>query len=147
ILAAPDFFAASAVGINCQSGFLVFDRGGQVRVLPHDPQHRACHVWPGSWDPKYDDVEFVPPPGSLLEGLLNGSFFGDGDAIQKQDLLAEMAGGGGLGESTRLAQPKAIILLGGDADNGKSQLLFCLKALLPSNAVTSIPAHMLTNEH
>jgi putative DNA primase/helicase len=58
-----------------------------------------------------------------------------------------MAGAAVLGHATRLAQPKAIILLGGDADNGKSQLLFCLKALLPSNAVTSIPAHMLTNEH
>jgi phage/plasmid-associated DNA primase len=146
ILADPGFFEDAATGVNCASGFLVFDEIGRVSVLSHNPQHRTRHVLAAHWDPKYDSTEFIPASDSLLGRLLNGSFAGDDDARLKQDILGEAAGSAVLGHGTKLRQPKAVILLGRDADNGKSQYLNALCGLLPASARSSIPAHKMTND-
>ena len=44
-----------------------------------------------------------------------------------------------LGAATRLVEPKAVVLKGEAAENGKSQVLDLLRALLPKAAVASIP--------
>jgi P4 family phage/plasmid primase-like protien len=147
ILADPGFFDGAAIGVNCASGFLAFDEIGRVSVLSHHPQHRVRHVLRGFWDPKYDSIGFIPPPDSLLGRLLNGSFAGDEDATLKQDVLGEASGSAMLGHGTKLTQPKAVVLLGHDADNGKSQILNALSGLLPASARASIPPHKMTNEH
>jgi P4 family phage/plasmid primase-like protien len=144
ITANPGFFESAATGINCASGFLAFDGTGQVSVLPHDRQHRARHVLSAHWDPKYDSPLFTLPAGSLLDRLLGGSFLGDDDAALNQDLLGEAFGSASLNHGTKLKQPKCVILLGRDADNGKSQVLHALCGLLPADARTAIPAHKLT---
>ena len=41
---------------------------------------------------------------------------------------------------TRVGQPKAVILAGATAENGKSQILDLFRGLLPPDAVASIPA-------
>jgi hypothetical protein len=40
ILAQPDFFAASALGINATNGFITFDCDHNPRLILHSPDHR-----------------------------------------------------------------------------------------------------------
>ena len=75
---------------------------------------------------------------SLLEKLLEGCFRNDGDKQAKIDLLAEVAGIAALGLATKLIKPKALVLKGELAENGKSQVLDVLRSLLPRSAVSSI---------
>jgi hypothetical protein len=49
----------------------------------------------------------------LLGRLLGGVFKDDDDEAEKRKLLAEIGGSAALGCSTRLRQPKAIVLKGG----------------------------------
>jgi len=104
--------------------------------LPHSPEHRQRHVIPGRWEP--DSAEEIPD-GSLLAQLLCGSFEGDDDAGAKIDLLREIAGAAVLGYGPKLTAPKAAVLLGRTAENGKSQILDLLRGLLPPGAVSSVP--------
>ena len=135
MLSDPHFFDGPPAGINCQSGFISFD-GGSLRLLPHAPEHRQRHVIPARWEP---DAPGEIPDGSLLGQLLRGSFEGDDDAGDKIDLLAEIAGAAALGYGPSHTSPKAVVLLGRTAENGKSQVLDLLRGLLPPGAVSSVP--------
>jgi hypothetical protein len=135
ILSAPNFFEARRVGINCQTGFITFEQG-TPQLLPHDPEHRQRHVIPARWEPG-GSPEI--PDGSLLARLLHGSFEGDDDANKKIDLIAEIAGAAALGHGPKHTAPKAVVLLGRTAENGKSQILDLLRGLLPLGAVSSVP--------
>jgi hypothetical protein len=152
ILARPDFFAGAAVGINCAAGFITFSRDGEPSLVPHDPAHRCRHVLKGGWsDGTITDAEelfliFKLLGVSLLARLLEGLFRGDEDAGDKRQLLAEIAGAAALGYGTKLRQPKAVILEGKTAENGKSQVLDLFRGLLPSEAVASIPAAKMGDE-
>jgi phage/plasmid-associated DNA primase len=64
---------------------------------------------------------------------------GDPDAEDKISLIAEIAGAAALGYGPRHAAPKAAVLLGRTAENGKSQILDLLRGLLPAGAVSSVP--------
>jgi len=91
-----------------------------VRECRHRNQHRCRHTLPGHWQP---GASGTPPAGSLLARLLAGSFKGDPDAEAKCALLAEVCGAAALGYATRLMQPRAVVLHGKTAENGKSQVL------------------------
>jgi P4 family phage/plasmid primase-like protien len=130
----PDYFDETARGINCSSGFIQFDPSGVPSLVPHDPDHRCRHVLPGSWR----DNQEVRWEGSLLDQLLSGCFEGDSDRSAKIDLLGEVAGCAALGHSTRLPAPKAVVLHGQTAGNGKSQILELIRGLLPREAVSAI---------
>jgi phage/plasmid-associated DNA primase len=134
-LSEPQFFEPVPIGINCQSGFIAFDEG-ERRLVPHDPNYRQRHVLQGRWEPG-GPAEI--PGGSLLSRLLRGSFEGDDDANEKIDLIAEIAGAAALGHGTRHIAPKAAVLLGHTAENGKSQVLDLLRGLLPAGGVSSVP--------
>ena len=152
------FFAKTsvAVGINCTSGFISIDATGAATLTPHDPEHRQRHVLPHSWAPPEadedeedgdDDLTYVDAPsGSLLHALLEGVFRDDPDALEKKVLLQEIAGVAALGYSTRMTTPRAIVLWGKTAENGKSQVLQILRGLLPESAVVTIPADKLADE-
>lgn len=141
--AVPDFFENPAMGINCASGFITFDANGKPSQLRHAPEHRARHTLPGRWvDGAFDRV----PPDSNLSRLLNGCFAGDDDAPQKIDLLAEVAGVAALGYATASREPKAVVLYGMTAENGKSQILDLMRGLLPSSAVSAITAAKMSDE-
>jgi putative DNA primase/helicase len=135
MLIKPAFFDARPAGINCQNGFISFEEGGP-RLLPHSRKHRQRHVIPARWQPG-SSAEI--PAGSLLARLVRGSCEGDDDANAKIDLLAEIAGAAALGYGPRHTAPKAAVLLGRTAENGKSQVLDLLRGLLPPGAVSSVP--------
>ncbi len=136
MLSEPAFFEGRRVGINCRSGFISFEVGGPAKLLPHSPEHRQRHVLSGCWE-HGSPAELTD--GSLLARLLRGSFEGDEDADQKIDLLGEIAGAAALGHAAKHTAPKAVVLLGRTAENGKSQILDLLRGLLPPSAVSSVP--------
>jgi 5S rRNA maturation endonuclease (ribonuclease M5) len=133
VLARKDFFAEAALGINCMSGFIAFPEAGTPTLVPHSSKHRCRHVLPGHWpaSPRQSG-------SAMLATLLDGCFKGDEDKAGKIDLLGELAGAAALGIATRLIAPKALVLLGEQAENGKSEVLNAVRALLPPEAVTSV---------
>ena len=137
------FFEKAAIGINCASGFVRFSRDGKADRETHDPDHRCRHVLPGRWSP---DTVGRPASGSLLAQLLGGVFQRDEDADAKIDLLAEIIGGAALGYATKLRQPRAVILKGETAENGKSQILDLARGLLPASAICSVTAARMGDE-
>lgn len=143
MLTRPDFFNQRATGINCASGFIAFNEAGTPRLEKHDPEHRCRHTLPGSWS---ISVPTAPVQGSMLYKLLDGVFRGDDDAPAKIDLLAEVIGAAALGYATCLRQPRAAILKGEKAENGKSQILDLARSLMPENAICSISAARMTDE-
>src|SRR5262249_18498522 len=46
-LAKPDFFREHLPGINCESGFIVFDGEGVPKLEKHSSDHRQQHVLAG----------------------------------------------------------------------------------------------------
>jgi P4 family phage/plasmid primase-like protien len=143
LCAMPGFFDAPRAGINCASGFIRFDAEGGPRLEPHHRQHRCRHTLPGRWQP---GASGTPPAGSLLAKLLTGSFKGDTEAQAKCALLAEVCGAAALGYATRLMQPRAVVLHGKTAENGKSQVLELARGLLPASAICSVPASKMGDE-
>ena len=123
------------MGINCASGFIRFDDHGTPRLEPHHPDHRCRHTLPGHWPTTFGAAQRQT---SLLNTLLEGCFRDDVDKEEKIDLLAEVAGIAALGLATKILKPKALVLKGELAENGKSQILDVLRALLPKSAVASI---------
>lgn len=142
MLLEKSFFKNAPTGINCANGFIVLD-AGEPRLLPHSPDHRARHTLPGKWGVFISDEQYR---NSRLNTLLTGVFQGDEDADQKRDLLAEIAGVAALGYATKIASPKAAILKGEMAGNGKSQVLDTIRAMLPPDAVSSIPPVKFSDE-
>ncbi len=138
-----EFFKKPSIGINCASGFIRIEKNGFATLLPHDPKHRHRHTLPGHWN---ENAPARPPEGSLLHKLLEGVFRGDEDVGEKIDLLAEIAGIAALGCATRLAQPRAVILKGETAENGKSQILDLARVLLPPSALSSVSASRMGDE-
>ncbi|EFH12952.1 DUF5906 domain-containing protein [Pseudoroseomonas cervicalis] len=143
MLAAPNFFVDAPAGINCASGFIEFERDGTPTIKPHSPEQRARHTLPGRYPAKIAPDQRA---ASLMTKLLQGCFKGDEDAEAKINFLGEIAGAAATGWSTRLTKPKAIILKGETAENGKSQILDLLRGLLPDTAICSIPPQKLADE-
>ena len=143
MLASSEFFTNRPTGINCANGFIRFNTDGTPMLDAHDPDHRCRHTLPGSWAP---GSEATIPDGSLMAHLLGGIFKGDADADAKVDLLAEIAGAAALGYGTKLLQPRAVILKGETAENGKSQVLDVTRALLPTSAICSVTAARVGDE-
>lgn len=132
------FFSSAARGMNCVSGFIAFDVDGAPVLLPHAPDHRCRYVLRGRWPSEISDEK---AERSLLSALFRGVFFGDTDADKKIDLVGEVAAGAALGIATRLVQPRALVLFGAAAENGKSQVLDLMRQMLPVEAVSAIPLH------
>jgi P4 family phage/plasmid primase-like protien len=78
--------------------------------------------------------------------LLRGSFADDNDATDKILLLAEVAGAAMLGYATQILAPKAVILKGITAENGKSQILDMVRGLLPPEAVSAVPISKFSDD-
>jgi P4 family phage/plasmid primase-like protien len=143
LVAQPDFFEAVPIGINCAAGFIRFAEDGTPGIEPHHRDHRCRHTLPGRWR---SGGNGLPPAGSLLGRLLGGVFRGDDDMADKMALLAEVCGAAALGYATRLMQPRAAILKGETAENGKSQILDLARGLLPPSAICSVTAARMGDE-
>jgi phage/plasmid-associated DNA primase len=95
---------------------------------------------PGNWFPgRYDGTL---PQGSLL---LTGSFLNDPDTAEKIELIEEIAGVTISGHGTKLTSPKAIVLLGREAENGKSQILDTRCGVLLADAVSHVSPGTIGN--
>jgi len=147
MLAEPDFFKLAPVGINCASGFIRFAADGTPNLEPHHSDHHCRYVLKGKWYGSLPTDELALAAFSPLLGqLLQGVFEGDLDAKEKVALLQEVAGAAATGHGTKLREPKAVILKGETAENGKSQILDLLRSLLPPEAAASIPAAKMSEE-
>jgi phage/plasmid-associated DNA primase len=142
--AEPNFFAGAQVGVNCASGFILFGLDGKPRLEPHHPNHRCRHVIAGYWQP--GTVMEEPPEGTLLHKLMFGVFKGDMDATDKRKLIAEACASAATGYATKLRRPRAVVLLGESAENGKSQILELSRRALPPSAVSAISAAKLSDQ-
>lgn len=134
-----DFFREPAIGIPCLNGFIRLGEEG-AELVPHHKKHLNRHVLPVKWDERACSKA---PEGSLLSQYLEGVFRDDLEAAQKRMALAEIAGVVLSGYATRLSSPKAVILYGPSAANGKSQFQALLRSLVPDSAqVTLNPSHL-----
>ena len=144
LLGDGDFFENEPViGVNCRNGFVAIDPSGNVELRPHDPKYRCRHMIDAVWDPWFAEAAEDPPRSSLLSKLLFGCFGEDVDFEDKCRFVAEIVGAAATGCITRLPRPRAVIFYGPRAQNGKSALLDVLRAMLPSDAVSAIPANEL----
>ncbi|MGE0190132.1 MAG: phage/plasmid primase, P4 family [Steroidobacteraceae bacterium] len=141
LLTEETFFTDAPVGINCRSGFIRFAPDGSAQIEPHEREHRCRHTLPGHWQ-----ADYSVSGNKLLDQLLHGVFHGDADADQKTSLLAEVCGSAALGYATKLIQPRAVILKGERAENGKSQILDLARGLLPVSAISSVTAARMGDE-
>jgi P4 family phage/plasmid primase-like protien len=148
MVARPEFFGSGPPGINCASGFISFAADGTPRLEAHNPEHRRRHVLRGHWSLDHREIDYEVGLAffSRLLALLEGVFRNDADAAQKMELVQEIAGAAALGYGTKLLQPKAVILAGKTAENGKSQILDLLRGLLPPEAIASVPAGKMSDE-
>jgi phage/plasmid-associated DNA primase len=148
MLAAPGFFDEWPNGINCEAGFIRIGPDGAARLEAHERDHRCRQVLPGHWvPPQPGEDRLAPAPGSLLGRFLRGCFGGDRDERDKVYLLAETMGSAAAGIATRLRRPKAVILYGLTAENGKSQFLQLCRAQLPKGAAVAISPDKFGNEY
>ena len=137
----PEFFEETAPGVCCQNGFVSISDDGTAKLVPHSPKQRHRFVMGGSWEPG------KRPTGKLLETLLDGCFKDDPEAEEKKRCLRQLAGCVIMGRGTKLASPKAFVLHGPGADNGKSQFLEMLKALVPPDASAALSMDGLCNPY
>lgn len=138
------FFEAAQIGIPTRSGFISVSSAGEIKVSANDPAHLNRHIVGGRLSEDWSDILVNPPP--LLGKLLAGIFQGDDDASDKIRLVAQIAGVAAAGCATRLFEPKALILYGSTAANGKSATLDILRGLVPEEAQAAIPLADLTDE-
>jgi putative DNA primase/helicase len=131
-----NFFVNAPIGINCVSGFIRFPGDSfEPELEKHSPDHRCRHVLPGNW---HSGQPIDHCGESKLVSMLKGCFKDDEDAFEKIALLGEIAGVAALGHGTMIINPKAIVLIGVTAGNGKSQVLSLFRGLLPDNAISAI---------
>lgn len=131
ILGIPGFFADAVPGVNMKNGFVQITADGSVHMTEHDPELRQRVFL----DYKYTPRLTVSYSG-LLARLFDGCF--GSDAEELGELIMQIYGVAICGISTRLKDPKAFILFGQSAANGKSTIQKILRNMLPKEVVCSI---------
>ena len=136
--AVPEFFDDAPIGLNCQSGFIRLDSKKKPELIPHTPALRQRFCIAAEWGP---DAKVTPSP--LTERYFSG-IWGDGKAsIEGRTLLEEILGAACAGLGTKLKSPKAFVLHGPSAANGKSQFIHLVRGMLPRTAHSAIaPSEM-----
>lgn len=140
--AQPQFFDEPTIGLNARNGTVVLDDDGEMTVRPHDPEDKYRFTI---------DAEFHPdaallPEGSLLGKFFEGVFKDDEDKSDKIALIAEMFGAAAFGMATRVKSPKAFILKGDKANNGKSQIADMFTHFLPTEAWSAVHPRSFSDE-
>lgn len=138
-----DFFHDAPVGVACRSGFIALNQSGEASLVAHNRDQRQRHLIDAEWS---DQVWKAAETGSLLHTLISGCFDRDEHAYQHSQLLGEMLGAAAFGLGTRIGEPKAIVLLGESAGNGKSQCLEMLRGLLPGHATAAVAPIEMSKE-
>ena len=147
-LAASTNYLTLELGSDVEISRRLWDRLNEIygRVV-----YSEGHIWyygRTHWQPfpehelrrlvqEFDGARYPTPSGSLA-WLLGGVFKGDPDSSEKAQLLAEICGVAAVGHATKLLQPRAVVLHGSSAENGKGQILDLMRGLLPELAVCSV---------
>lgn len=142
-LADCEFFRDPPRGLACRSGFIALSDDGDATLLAHSPDQRQRHLVDARWT---GELWTAPEPDSLLGTLLFGCFGTGDEADAHYDMMAEFIGAAAFELSTRLPEPKAIVLLGETAANGKSQCLQVMRGLFPQSATAALPPAEMANE-
>ena len=127
----PGFFEARDEGVNLLNGFVRIEKSGKVYLEPHSPNHRQRFLISQKWVPNLSEV-----PSGNFQKLLNGSF-GEHDSDSHQ-LMLEVLGAAICGINIKLGNPKAFVLHGPSAGNGKSTFQSLIRGLLPDSVVACI---------
>ena len=138
-----DYFKATPCGINCESGFIQISEDGTLEHLPHARRWRQRHVVLGHYQ---ENIQPKNWESSNLVRYLRQAVSSDEDAVEKINLLGEVAGCTATGSGTKIRNPKAIIAFSEEGGTGKSTLLRLLRALPNIAAVASVPASKFGDE-
>lgn len=139
--AVPDFFENLPIGINCDSGFIRLRRKQKPLLMPHSATLRQRFCIPAEWDP-----EACALKKPLTERFFSGISSSGGSSVVGRKLFEEILGVALAGLSTELKSPKAFVLHGSSAANGKSQFIQLLQGILPSSAHSAISPSDLGKE-
>ena len=126
------FFNTDIVGVNLRDGFVRINNEGKPSLEPHSQDHRQRSIIAADWAP-----HLCGELGGYTRKLFDGCF-GEADTALRQ-LILEVIGTTILGIGTRISAPKAFVLHGQTANNGKSRILKLIRGLLPWESVCSIP--------
>ena len=135
-----DFFSDRPLGVNCQNGFVRFDKEGNVNLVEHHPGQKCRTICSGNYEPCSG-----LPAGSLLRKFFSVLPYDDPQQAEKHLLIQEMFGVAVAGIATRIPQPKAFVLSGRSANNGKSRLLDLLEGLVSS--YSNVSAHEFSDKN
>ena len=132
MLAKPDFFIDAPHGANMLNGFICITAEGSIEILEHNPEHRQRYCL------KY---EYEAPKGVTFTGLLDKLFTGcfGNSAEEYGELILQIIGSAICNINTFLKEPKAFVLYGCSAANGKSTIQEIFRCIIPSNLICSIP--------
>ena len=145
----PTFFDEPAVGINCENGFLFVSLGNKtITLTPHHELQRQRHTFATKWEQDASPVfSLADLPDGPLRTLFTGCFGYDDEMQDKFSLVCEMFGAAISGIGTRLADPKAIVLHGIEAENGKTQVLEVISRLMPPDTVSAISPNQFGDQN
>ena len=125
------FFENAAKGVNMLNGFIKISVDGTVELVQHhaDLRQRFCIQY--SYEPKLTAAH-----SGLLDTLFTGCFGAESE--EYGSLILQMYGASICGVGTQLKEPKAFILYGQSAANGKSTIQEVLRRILPHDVICSI---------
>lgn len=125
------FFENAAKGVNMLNGFIKISANGAIELLQHhaDLRQRFCLQY--SYRPKLTAAH-----SGLLDTLFTGCFGAESE--EYGSLILQMYGASICGVGTQLKEPKAFILYGQSAANGKSTIQEVLRRVLPHGVICSI---------
>jgi len=128
-----DFFECAPIGLNCDSGFISLAPKKKPKIIPHAANLRQRFCVAASWGP-----EANTRASPLTERFFSGIWSSGTASIEGGMLLEEILGVACAGLGTKLKSPKAFVLLGASAANGKSQFIQLLQGMLPRTAHSAI---------
>jgi putative DNA primase/helicase len=128
-----DYFEGAPTGLNCESGFISLVPRKKPKIVPHAANLRQRFCVAASWGP---EANIIASP--LTERFFSGIWSRRTASIEGRMLLEEILGVACAGLSTELKSPKAFVLLGASAANGKSQFIQLLQGMLPRTAHSAI---------
>ena len=141
IFAGPGFFDEPPRGVNCLSGFIRLSSSNKPELIRHSSEHRQRFCIAASWS---GEIETVSTP--LTEQYYSG-ICGQGEtAHEKRILLEEIMGAACAGLETRLKVPKAFILYGPKATNGKSEFINLVREMLLPESHSAIAPSEISKE-
>jgi P4 family phage/plasmid primase-like protien len=126
------FFAHAPRGVNAKNGFVAINQVGEISFGSHDPKLAQRATLEISWNG--DDIT---EPTGLLKHYLDTTF--EDVSEGKQGLALQILGIAAVGASAKLSDPKAFVLYGPSASNGKSQFLELVRGMVPSAVVGNVP--------